>query len=120
VSKDIDAFLSQYSRESREMALCLRTLILDVFPRSIEIINPKSGIIAYGYNRTTKGLVCAIQPHMKHVNLMLSQGAKLPDPTKLLAGTGKQARHVKITSEEQTQNPALRALLEEALRLNCA
>jgi hypothetical protein len=55
---------------------------------------------------------------MKHVNLMFSQGAKLPDPSRLLAGTGKQARHVKITSEEQTQNPALRSLLGEALKLN--
>jgi hypothetical protein len=118
VSKDIDTFLAQYNRESREMALCLRTLILDVFPRGVEIIDPKSGIIAYGFNRTSKGLVCAIQPHMKHVNLMFSQGAKLTDPTKLLAGTGKQARHVRITSEDQTQNPALRALLEEALKLN--
>jgi hypothetical protein len=118
VSKDIDAFLSQYSREAREMALCLRTLILDVFPNGIEIIDPKSDIIAYGYNRTYKGLVFAIQPHMKHVNLMLSQAAKLPDSAKLLTGTGKQARHVKITSEEQTQNPALRTLLEEALNLN--
>jgi hypothetical protein len=118
MSKNLDGFLAHYSRESREMALCLRTLILDVFPRSVEIIDPKSGIIAYGYDRTAKGLVCAIQPHMKHVNLMFSQGAELPDPDKFLLGTGKQARHVKITSEEQTQNPALRSLLEEAIKLN--
>jgi hypothetical protein len=45
MSRDLDAFLAQYSRESREMALCLRTLILDVFPHSIEIIDPKNGII---------------------------------------------------------------------------
>jgi len=117
MSKDLDAFLANYSREAREMALCLRSLVLDVFPQTIEIIDQKSGIIAYGYNSTYKGLVCAIQPHMKHVNLMFSQGTRLPDPEKLLVGTGKQARHVKITGEDQTLNPALRRLLEEAVRL---
>ena len=118
MSKELDAFLSQYSREAREISLSLRTLILDVFPSAIEQIDPKSGIIAYGFTRNSyKGLVCAIQPHMKHVNLMFSKGTQLPDPSKLLVGTGKQARHVKFRSEAEIQNPALRKLLEEAMKL---
>lgn len=118
MNDDLNVFLSAYTREAREIALCLRTLVLDVFPDSIEQIDPKSGIIAYGYDRTYKGLVCAIAPHSKHVNFMFSKGTQLPDPSKLLDGTGKHARHVKIRSEAETQNPALRALLEEAIQLN--
>ena len=116
MSEELDAFLSMYSREAREMALCIRTLVLEVFPNATEQIDPKSGIIAYG-GKSYKSLVFAIAPHMKHVNLMFSKGTQIPDPTKLLVGTGKQARHVKIRSEEQTQNPALRKLLQEALKL---
>ena len=118
MSKELDAFLSQYSREAREISLSLRNLILDAFPNAIEQIDPKSGIIAYGFTRNSyKGLVCAIAPHMKHVNLMLNKGTCLPDPERLLDGTGKQARHVKLRSEAETQNPALRKLLEEAIKL---
>ncbi len=116
---ELDAFLAMYSREAREMALCIRTLVLEVFPNAVEQIDPKSSIIAYSYYRKSyKGLVFAIAPHMKHVNLMFSKGTQVPDPTNLLVGTGKQARHVKIKSEEQTQNPALRNLLQEALKLD--
>lgn len=118
MSKQIDDFLSLYSRESREIALSLRALILDVFPQAVEQIDPKSGIIAYGFDRTYKGLVCAIAPHAKHVNLMFSKGKQLPDPNKILAGTGKSARHIKIRSEEETLNPSLRIILEAAVRLD--
>ncbi len=113
----LDAFLAAYSREAREIALCLRKLVLDVFPNALEQIDPKSGIIAYGFNKTCTGQVCAIAPHMKHVNLMFSRGALLFDPEKMLFGTGKQARHLKIKSEVETENPALRQLLEVAIKL---
>ena len=118
MSNPIDTFLASYSREAREITLCLRILILEVFPEAVEQIDPKSGIIAYGFDKTYKGLVCAIAPHMKHVNLLLSKGRQIPDPARLLTGTGKQARHVRITSEAETQYPVLRRLLEEAVNLS--
>jgi hypothetical protein len=115
----IDAFLASYSREAREITLCLRKLVLDVFPDAVEQIDSKSGITAYGFDeKSYNGLVCAFAPHMKHVNLMFSKGAEIPDPSKLLNGTGKLARHIKIKSEAETENPALRLLLQEALKLN--
>ena len=115
----LDVFLSSYSREAREIALCLRQLVLEVFPNGAEQIDPKTGTITYGLDRkTSKTLVCAIMPHMKHVNLIFSKGAQIPDPTKLLVGTGGQARHVKIRSEAETENPALRLLLKEAQKLS--
>jgi hypothetical protein len=116
---ELDSFLAQYSRETRENVLCLRKLIFDVFPFAVERIDPKSGIITYRFNReVNKNFVCAIVPHMKHVNLMFGKGAQIVDPAKLLGGTGEQARHVKIRSEAETENPALRLLLKEALKLN--
>jgi hypothetical protein len=118
MSDQLDDFLSSYSREAREIVLCLRKLILDVFPQGVEQIDPKSGIITYGFNTTFKSLVFAIAPHMKHVNLMFSKGTEIPDHSKLLAGTGKKARHVRIRSEAETEESALRNFLKEALKLN--
>jgi hypothetical protein len=117
MSNPIDTFLASYSREAREIALCLIVLVLEVFPEAVEQIDPKTGVIAYGFAKTYEGLVCAIAPHMKHVNLMFSRGATLPDHAKMLVGTGKQARHVKVKSEAETENPALKQLLEEAIKL---
>ena len=116
-SAELDAFLGAYSREARETALALRELILSVFPHAVEQIDPKSGLLAYGYDKTYKGQVFAIVLHMKHINLMFTKGTHLSDPHGLLTGTGKQARHIKIRSEDQTQNLALRILMQEALNL---
>ena len=112
----LDTFLALYSREAREIALCLRTLVLSVFPDATEKIEPRAAIIAYIRGKAAKEFVFAISPHMKHVNLLLSHGAKIPDPHRLLVGSGEVARHVKIKSEAETQNPALQLLLEKALR----
>ena len=115
--RQLDAFLAMYSRETRENVLCLRKLILNVFTKAVEQIDPKAEIITYRIQKSSVNFVFAIVPHLKHVNLLFSKGAKLPDPSNLLAGTGKLARHLKVKSEAEIQNPALRQLLEESLKL---
>jgi hypothetical protein len=110
----LNDFLASYPPQVQELALALRVLILRVLPAAIEQVDPPSKIIAYGTDRTYTGLVCAIAPYRAHVNLMFAQGAELPDPEHLLEGTGKRARHVRITAHAEVENSALRTLLETA------
>jgi len=117
MGNQLDTFLASYSREAREIALCLRILVMNVFPYVTERIDPRAGIISYRRRKASKDWVFAIAPHMKNVNLLFSKGAHIPDPSKLLVGSGEQTRHVKIKSEAETQNSALRLLLEKALNL---
>jgi hypothetical protein len=49
-----------------------------------------------------------------HVNVGFFQGASLPDPHRLLQGTGKFMRHVKLKPGVATNNEALRRLIEAA------
>ena len=49
-----------------------------------------------------------------HVNVGFFQGAALPDPGRLLQGTGKFMRHVKLRPETATNAAALRRLIEAA------
>ena len=116
MTDQLDPFLAAFSRESRENTLCLRKMVFEVFPNVYESIDFKTGMITYSLSKERNMWVFAIALHMKHINLIFSQGAKLPDPTKLLAGTGKEARHIKFKSESETQNIALRQLLQEALK----
>jgi hypothetical protein len=114
MSERFDDFMAVYSPEVRALAEKARRLILSVMPSAIEQVDPPSKIIAYGFDRTYAGLVCAIAPHTAHVNLMFSRGAVLPDPAGLLEGTGKRARHVKLKTLADLDNPAVRAFLETA------
>jgi hypothetical protein len=54
-------------------------------------------------------------PMRGYVNLGFYQGAMLADPERLLAGTGKGLRHVKIRALAEANRPAVRALLAKAL-----
>jgi hypothetical protein len=49
-----------------------------------------------------------------HVNLGFFCGAALDDPSRLLQGTGKYMRHVKLVPAALPNEPALRALLDAA------
>jgi hypothetical protein len=114
-TKEVEAFLASSTPEVRELALELRSLILDVFPDAIEQPDEPARLIGYGFDRTYKGLVCGIALHTEHVNLMLARGTELPDPSKLLSGTGKRARHVKLRQPQQVGSADLRDLLEAAV-----
>ena len=49
-----------------------------------------------------------------HVNVGFYQGAALPDPSRLLQGTGKNMRHVKLRSLTATDEAALTTLIRAA------
>lgn len=49
-----------------------------------------------------------------HVNVGFFHGAALPDPARLLQGTGKFMRHVKLKAETVTNSTALSELIEAA------
>jgi hypothetical protein len=117
MTNPLDEFLATYPDEIRQLALTLRDLIHDEIPSMIEQVDTPSKIIAYGYDKTYKGSVCAIAPYQSHLNLMFSKGATLPDPDGLLEGTGKRARHVKIRTADDITRPGVRALLAAAADL---
>jgi hypothetical protein len=51
---------------------------------------------------------------MSHVNVGFFQGSSLPDPARLLQGTGKFIRHVKLKPRTATNAAALSRLIEAA------
>jgi len=65
-----------------------------------------------------RGNVCYLASYSDHVNVGFYRGAELHDPRKLLEGTGKALRHVKIRSVEQARSRALRDLIREAVALD--
>jgi hypothetical protein len=115
MNTDIESFLVSYNQDLRDLARRVRALIRDVMPTAIEQLDPSANLIAYGVDRTYKGLICGITLHKAHVNLMFAKGSELPDPHGLLTGTGKRARHIKFRSGAEIDTPAIRSLLESAI-----
>lgn len=117
MQNDSDAveFFDHYSPAVAALARQARALILEVMPAAVEQIDPSANLIAYGQDRTYRGLICGITLHTNHINLMFARGASLPDPHGLLTGSGKKARHIRVEQAADLERPGVRLLLETAL-----
>jgi hypothetical protein len=63
-------------------------------------------------------LVVAVRGFSRHVGVEFWRGASLPDPARLLEGTGKNLRHVKVRTIAEARSRALRTLVAAAVRLD--
>ena len=107
-----DEIVAKFTPEIGELAVQTRELIRSVMPDVVEVAWPKQDAIGFGVG-PKKGSehFCFIYVNKSYVNLGFNYGTELPDPEKLLKGTGNLFRHVKITKSEDLSNPALRQLL---------
>ena len=104
-----------YDPTVQAIALEARALVLQLAPDALEQIDVPAKMLAYGFAATYKDMICVIMPQKTYVNLGLPRGATLPDSAKLLTGTGKKARHVKLTNAKAVDTPQIRALIETSV-----
>jgi hypothetical protein len=114
--KKIDSFLSQYEEQIFQNALALRQLLLANLPDIIEQVDIKAKMIAYCYGQKYTELLCVIIPSKKGLKLGFNRGNELPDPNKLLSGTGKISRYVEIKEAKQIKSVAVKKLVLSALK----
>jgi len=109
--------LQLHSAEVRDLAEKARALVHKVVPDAAEEFDESAEMLAFTYQPGTyTGLIAAIVPQKRYVNIMLSKGAELVemDESGLLEGTGKVARHIKVRSADRLDDPAVRTLIAEA------
>jgi hypothetical protein len=109
----IDSYLEKKDPELRKVAEALRALMRKTVKGLSESVNPWK-IPTFESN----GPMCMLMVGKKHVTFGFLRGTSLPDPEKLLEGTGKNLRHVKLRSVEDLRNPALTKLIVAAMELN--
>jgi hypothetical protein len=108
----IDKYISKAGKLSG-IAKAVRALVKKSVAGSEEYVNPWK-IPTFDLN----GPLCFYMVAKEHVLFGFMRGALLRDPAKLLEGTGKYLRHVKLRSVADVRRPGVRSLLEEAAELN--
>jgi hypothetical protein len=108
-------FLAAYPPEVRRVALELRRTVLGTIPDGLEMVDSAGKVIGYGFGSGYADLICTIIPSQKGVKLGIVGAAHLPDPDRLLEGTGKRHRYVALKGVADARRPGLEALLEAAV-----
>src|SRR5687767_14369707 len=107
----IETILEKYDETVSRLGYDTRAFLFKRLKGIIEYPDLAANVIGYGYGSGYKNLICTIIPSKKGIKLGFYKGSELPDPAKLLAGTGKVHRHVALKSEADLKNPALKKLV---------
>jgi len=114
--KQAAIWINDYVKEAGKwegVAKAVRTLVKNVAQGVEEYVNPWK-IPSFDSN----GPLCCFMVGKEHVTFAFMRGAALPDPQKLLEGSGKGVRHVKLRSLADVKRPGVKKLIAEAAKLN--
>ena len=114
--KEAGIWISDYVSKAGKfepVAKALRALMKKEVKGVEEYVNPWN-IPSFDSN----GPLCCFMVGKEHVRFAFMRGAALPDPEKLLEGTGKGVRHVKLRSVSDVKKPGVKKLVAEAATLN--
>ncbi len=99
-------------------AICesLREQIASLHHGFVEVVWPKQKIASFGVGpRKMTEHYAYIAVQESHINLGFYHGTSLADPKGLLEGAGKELRHVKLRDIVSSEDPAVTALLRQAI-----
>jgi predicted DNA-binding protein (MmcQ/YjbR family) len=115
--KSFAGLLKGHAKSVKELAKAIRKVIYEELPEAQESFY--GGRHAMALYRTSAE-VCWLQPLTKRCNLYFLRGTELTDESRLLEGTSKRNRHVKIRSIDRLELLPIREWLQESVELNNA
>jgi hypothetical protein len=108
--------LAKYDAEIAALAEVILEQMRKLYPTAVELVYDNYNALAVGFGPTERAseAVFSIALYPKWVSLFFLQAKGLPDPDRLLKGSGSVAKHVVLTSPDVLHYPAVRALMKEA------
>jgi hypothetical protein len=115
--KQLAAFIARYSPEVAALARAALKKMRARLPGAVELVYDNYNALAIGFGPTERasGILFSIAIYPRWVSLFIVGGPKLPDPQKLLKGSGNVVRHIVLDDARTLDRPAVRALMGHAL-----
>lgn len=110
----VDAIIADLPPELRRIARELRRAILSVAPSLEECVKWNVP------NWKGRQLVLCLMVYPDHLNLGLWRGAELAPSFRMVEGTGKSLRHIKVKSATQANSSEVRKVVQAAVSLDAA
>jgi hypothetical protein len=111
------SLIEKFDPKDQRLIRSVRSAVRKRLPTANELLYDYNTFFVIGYSTTdrpTDGIV-AIAARTDGVRLYLMQGPQLPDPKKLLAGSGKQTRFIRVEAASQLKRPDVEALIAAAI-----
>jgi uncharacterized protein YdhG (YjbR/CyaY superfamily) len=114
--KQFQRFIAKFEKKYQALIHAVRKALRKRFPTAHELVYDNYNFFVIGYSPTERpsDAIISIAAGASGIGLCFIQGAKLPDPKKILLGSGKQTRFVRLPSAEVLVRPEIDALLKAA------
>jgi hypothetical protein len=112
------SFIEKFDPQHQAVIHAVRKKLRKRFPTATELVydNYNFFVIGFGPNDRPSDCIVTIAAAANGVGLCFVRGASLPDPDKVLLGSGKQTRFVRLPSADVLDQPAIQALLSVAAK----
>jgi hypothetical protein len=116
-AEQLDSFLAKYSSEIAESATAILGVMRKRYPTALELVYDNYNALAIGFSPSERAseAIFSIALYPRWVSLFFLQAKGLPDPAKLLKGSGNVAKHLVLQSADSLNTPAVKALMKEAI-----
>jgi hypothetical protein len=111
------SFHDRFDPKHQKFIRAVRAAVRKRFPTANELAYDYSSFFVLSYSPTDRGIdaIVSIAARADGVDLYFNHGPQLLDPKKLLQGSGKQARFVRVESARQLSHPDVEALIAAAI-----
>ena len=111
------SLIEKFDPENQRLIRSIRSAVRKRFPTANELVYDYGFSLVIGYSPTEAGIesILSTSARADGVCLYFAHGPQLPDPKKLLMGSGKQTRFIRVEAARQLAHPDVEALIAAAI-----
>jgi hypothetical protein len=115
--RQLKSFIAKFDPAHQTLIRAVRKTLRARFPAAYELVYDNYNFFVIGYGPTERPSDCIVSlvGGAKGVGLCFIHGAKLPDPKKILRGSGNQTRSIPLESADVLARPEVEALITAAI-----
>jgi hypothetical protein len=113
----LQSFIGKFGPEDQRLIRSVRAAVRKRFRTAHELVYDNYNFFVIGYSPTERpsDAIVSITAKANGVGLCFIHGARLPDPKKLLQGSGTQTRFIRLESAGRLAEPEVEALIAAAI-----
>ena len=115
----LDGFLAKFLPEIADQASSVLGKMRARLPGAVEMVydNYQALVIGFCPVERASEVIMSVAVYPAWISLCFFAGDRLPDPQKLLLGSGKIARRIRLDGPETLDKPAVKALMKAAVEI---
>jgi hypothetical protein len=110
-------FIAKYSPEIGSIFRAALVKMRKLLPGAVEMVydNYNALVVGFGPTERPSEAIFSIAAYPGWVSVFFLQGAGIPDPQRILKGSGTRARHIKLQDASDLDKQTIRSLIATAL-----